>query len=306
MSTDMPISKLGWALGDSREKHALYFEYSLTMGPKKIYNGNIDIRQEQSLNHFFSWILENVEPPKPYKILGKQINPYFEIYEIRHAIIGSSFNISNGQYEITFKTVHLSEKENGPSKSFKETDFPIEIREFLISINELLWDKVRNDLVQRFKLSEDEIPVHLEKYVFLAYRATNERSKQVAEKLGKFLQRKKMRVWFFPWKVGWADSFTDKEEEAISNSFGAVLCITADFFDGSTAKEEYRALSAKRRRDSSFKFGYLLVGCDHKIVPPFMSDYFGVAVENVDDKNFEREAEKIYRGLLGLPLEAQD
>jgi hypothetical protein len=92
-STEIPISKLGWVLGDSLEKHALYFEYSLAMGPTKTYNGNMDLRQEQSLNHFFSWILENVEPPKPYKIFGKTINPYFEIYEIRHAIIGSAFNI---------------------------------------------------------------------------------------------------------------------------------------------------------------------------------------------------------------------
>lgn len=115
-----------------------------------------------------------------------------------------------------------------------------------------------------------------------------------------------MRVWYFPWKVGWADSLTDKEEEAISNSFGAVLCITPDFFSGPTAKEEYRALSAKRRKDSDFKLGYLLVGCDRRIVPAFMSDYFGAKVESVDDKNFLEEAKKIYRGLLGLPLETPE
>lgn len=161
LPTDIPISRLGWALGDSREKHALYFEYSLAMGPTKSYNGNIDILEEQLLQHFFSWIMENVTPPKPYKILGKTIKPYYEIYEIRHAIIGNPFNIPSSQYVITLETVHPSEKEHGPSKSFNETDFPVEIREFLSSINVLLWDKVRKDLIQRFKLSGDEIPLHL-------------------------------------------------------------------------------------------------------------------------------------------------
>jgi len=34
-----------------------------------------------------------------------------------------------------------------------------------------------------------------------------------------------------------------------------------------------------------------------------MSDYFGAKVENANDKNFLVETEKIYRGLIGLPLE---
>jgi hypothetical protein len=39
VSNDVPLSKLAWVIGNSREKHALYFEYSLIMGPKKKYNG---------------------------------------------------------------------------------------------------------------------------------------------------------------------------------------------------------------------------------------------------------------------------
>jgi hypothetical protein len=306
VSNDVPLSKLAWVIGNSREKHALYFEYSLIMGPKKKYNGNVDIPQDkqQILSRFFEWILNDIGPPKPYEILGKTINPFYEISEIRHSIIGKAFNIPNGEYRLNFELVHPSENEPGPSKSYKESDFPVEIREFLSSINELLWDRIRHDLVQRFKLSEDAIPVHLKKYVFIAYREVNEKSKRTAKKLGRFLKEKKMQVWYFPWKVGWADSFADKEEEAIINSFGAVLCITPDFFDGQTAKEEYRALTAKRRRDSNFKLGYLLVGCNHAIVPPFMSDYFGAEVEDDADKKFLGEAERIYRGLLGLPLES--
>lgn len=308
VSNDIPLLKLGWVIGDFREKHALYFEYSLVTGPRRKYNGNVDIPQDKQrlLATFFEWILEDIGPPKPYEILGKTINPFYEVSEIRHSIFGNAFRIPNGEYRIRFDTVHPSEKERGPSKSYKESDFPVEIREFLSSINELLWDRIRHDLVERFKLSEDAIPVHLKKYVFIAYRETNEESKQTAEKLGKFLKGKKMRVWYFPWKVGWADSFTDKEEEAIINSFGAVLCITPDFFEGETAKEEYRALTAKRRRDSDFKLGYLLIGCDYEDVPPFMSDYFGARVEGADDKNFLIEAEKVFRGLIGLPLESPE
>ena len=142
----------------------------------------------------------------PIKSSEKQLIRIMRFTKYAMQVVGGPFNIPSGQYIVTFETVHPSEKEHGPSKSYKETDFPVEIREFLNSINESLWNRVRHDLVQRFKLSSDEIPIYLEKHVFLVYKATNETSKQVAEKLGKFLQEKKMRIWYFPRKVGWGDS----------------------------------------------------------------------------------------------------
>lgn len=148
-----------------------------------------------------------------------------------------------------------------------------------------------------------KIPTHPRKHVFLAYRSKNEKGRHAAKKLGRFLKEKGLSIWYFPRKVGWSDSITAKEEQAISDSFGAVICLTADFLDGQTAKEEYRALSAKRREDPHFKLGYLLVGCDYEVVPPFMKDYFGARIENIKDPKFKQEATKIYRGLLGLPLE---
>ena len=301
----IPLAYLGWSIGDSREKHALYFEYSLIMGPQKTHSGNIDLGEhhEQSLKRFFDWTLEYVGPPQSYEILGRTINPFYEVSGIRHSVIGRTFKIPKGIYKIDFVTVHPSEKERGPEIYLNENELPGEIRELVISIDELLWDFIRKALVQRFKLSEDTIPIHLKRHVFLAYRSTNEEGEQTAKKLGKFLKEKGMRVWYFPWKVRWADSITAREDQAIRDSFGAVICLTPDFFDGQTAKEEYRALSAKRRRDSDFRLGYLLVGCDHEVVPPFMQDYFGARIENADDPKFGLEATRIYRGLLGLPLE---
>lgn len=304
---DIPLASLGWSIGDSRDKHALHFKYSLEMGPQTSHSGNIDLgKHEQSLKRIFDWSLDNVGPPRPYEILGKAITPFYEISGIRHAIIGDVFDIPEGTYVIDLVIVHPSEKEPGSRMYFTEGKLPADLRELLVSIDELVWDWIKKALVQRFKLSEDAIPIHLKKHAFLAYRFKNERGKQTARKLGKFLKEKGMAVWYFPWKVGWADSITAQEDQAIINSFGAVICLTPDFLDGQTAKEEYRALSAKRRRDPEFKLGYLLVGCDYEVVPPFMLDYFGARIENSNDPKFELEATRIYRGLLGLPLESPE
>lgn len=302
---DAPFERLGWAIGDSREKHALYYEYRLEKGPRKRIRGNINLekKHEQALKRIFEWALDENQSPQPYEILGKRIAPYYEVSEIRRSIIGSTFGVPENTIKIDLLVIHPSEQETGPSMNYNEKQLPIEINELLSLFDDLLWGWIRQDLVKRFKLTEDSIPTHWKKHVFLAYRSGNINGEKTAKKLGKFLIDKGIRVWYFPWKVGWSDSITDAEEQGIRDSFGAVICFTSDFPKGKTAREEYRALLAKRRWDPDYRLGILLVGCNYDMIPPFMRDYFGAKIESFNDQSFEVEAKRIYRGLFGLPLE---
>jgi len=140
-----------------------------------------------------------------------------------------------------------------------------------------------------------------EKHTFIAYREPVE---NVARKLAEFLLKNKIKVWFFPWRVGWADSVTAEEEAGLENSFSGILIYYPSFMEGRTARQEYRALHAMKRLDDSFKIGILRVNCTRDEVPPFMLDSFDCYVESETDENFDAEAEKILRGLRGLPLES--
>jgi len=139
-----------------------------------------------------------------------------------------------------------------------------------------------------------------EKHVFIAYREPVE---NVARKLAKYLIDNDMKVWFFPWKVGWGDSITAEEDEGLKNSFSGIIVFTPDFLKGKTAREEYRALLALKRSNESYKIGILRVNCPRNEVPPFLLDYFDCHVESETDGNFNIEAEKILRGIRGLPIE---
>lgn len=313
---EIPLRYLFWWISDVRDlrfRDLLNFKYSLKIGPQVEHGASLELSEyhRRSLRHVLDWSMDNIKPPKPYEILGKKITPFYEVSYIRRSVVGDipidrfgDFATPEGSYTIGLAIRHPTEVEGGPKKTFLDNQLPGEIRELLISIDELPWIHIREVTVSRFRLSEDTLPTHLKRHVFLAYKEMNEQSKQAARRLGEFLEEKGMRVWFFPWRVGWADSITEEEEQAIRDSFGAVICLTPDFLEGRSAREEYRALSAKRRREPDFKLGYLLIGCNHEVVPPFMTDYFGVKIENHEDPKFAEEAMKIHRGLLGLPLES--
>lgn len=305
----MPLKELGWSIGDVRRTiDLIVFQYQLKIGPPG-HRGiplKLDEHHKQSLKNVLDWTITQFEPLLPYEILGQTITPIYEIDNIYRAIIGQIFGTPEGSYKVSLVIRHPKEYERGPEKIIYDKELPGEKRELLASIDELLWRCIREDIIIRFNIPKDMLPIHLNKHVFLAYKSDNESSEKTARKLGKFLIEKGVGVWLFPWRVGWADSITEREEQAIIDSFGAVMCFTPDFLEGATAKEEYRALLAKRRREPDFKFGYLLIGCNHKKAPPFMADYFGGKIDDHKDQRFEEEANKIYRGLLGLPLESPE
>lgn len=144
-------------------------------------------------------------------------------------------------------------------------------------------------------------PLTRGKHIFIAYRKNVE---EIARKVAIYLAKYNLKVWFFPWKVGWGDSITIEEEKGIRDSFAGLIIFTPDFLGGKTTSEEYKALAAKKREDPHFKLGVLLVNCDPQTLPPFLKDCFAVKLNSYEGPEFTKALEKIRRGLLGLPLES--
>jgi len=307
--SDLPLKDLAWSISEVHKKSdSVHYGYRLkVLKPEHWYSSNIylDKQHQQYLEKIISWSVNQIEPPPTYKILDKIITPFLEIDSIYRVIIGIDMQ---GNKEKTYKVGviirHPTESEGHPGKIFYDDELPAEIIELLRSIDELIWIKIRSDLIRRFDLSDDELPIYLTNHVFIAYKSGNENSEKIAKRLGEFLRARKIPVWLFPWRVGWADSITKEEEQGIAGSFAAVICYTPDFLEGKTAREEYGALLAKKREDPDFKAGLFLIGCNHMLVPPFMKDYLWAEITDLEDQRFEEEAIKIYRGLLGLPLES--
>ena len=112
-------------------------------------------------------------------------------------------------------------------------------------------------------------------HVFIAYRSGNKSSEDATRKIKDYLQDRHIPVWFFENKVAWSDSITNKEE-AIENSFAAIICYTLDFLQGKIARQEYDALQARKRENEKFRLGLLLISCEHKDVPALSKDLWSL------------------------------
>jgi len=305
---EIPLKGLGWRcdVKDSTAKK-IDIGYLLKEGPQEhvifgvLLEGNMKTRIELMI----SWGLNRFRKPESYKILGKTIEPKYEVCYMNKSIVGEIYGTPEGSIRIDQLIHHPTKSERGEMRFFSPNELPDEIEETAKLIDEEVWQRMRKDVITRFAVPEKMIPPSLLKHVFLAYRAGNSQGEASARKLGEYLKNKDIPVWFFPRRVGWGDSITTEEEEGIKNSFAGVIVFTADFLEGRTAIEEYRALLAKKRGQPGFKAGLLLVGCTREKIPPFMEDYFWVRVDGPEDPRFGEEARKIHRGLLGLPLESQ-
>jgi len=303
------VKELGWqCLVKNGTASKINIGYLLKEGPKEhvIFGVLLEGKMKTRLEHLIKWGLKQFKRPESYKILGKTIEPRYEVSYVNKAIVGDIYGTPEASFRIDQIIHHPTKSEKGEMKFLSNDELPDEIRDIIRLIDEEVWQKMRGDVVHRFEISKTMIPRSLLKCVFLAYRANNALGKTSASSLGKYLKDRGFSVWYFSWRVGWGDSMTEKEEDGIKKSFAGVIIYTSDFSDGKTATEEYRALLAKRRSDSDFKVGLLLVGCPHEKVPPFMRDYFWAAVDGPEDQRFEEEAKKIYRGLLGLPLQSPE
>lgn len=139
-----------------------------------------------------------------------------------------------------------------------------------------------------------------DKQVFIAYRHHTE---HIARQITEELEKRGLKTWFFPRKVGFGDSITKKEEEGLDNSTAAIIILSSDYNEGKTFQEEYKAIMAYKREKPDFKVGFLLWKCDPQDIPGFGKDYYYVKLSSLRDPDFHRIIDIIYNGLLDLPLE---
>lgn len=214
----------------------------------------------------------------------------------------------NNRYSVCIFSFNGFEKE--ATQILKKTIIPMRTNIELLSslnINPFLKSHNVTEMDSKILMKDYEKDIMAkdepESHVFILYRAGNKNSEETAKRLSNYLEHKSIKICLFKREVGWADSMTDFEESAIENAFATVICYTKDFKEGKTASEEYRAVLAKRRDDTSFKVGLLLIDCEDEDIPPFMKDYIYAKIENADDEKFDEQAEIIYKGLLDLPIE---
>ena len=218
-------------------------------------------------------------------------------------------SIKKSNYLFWICSIHGFTKET--QKLFSKTKRPLRTSIYLMDIDKINLRLYSNqiELISKKQMileeKDEKITVDDDviSHVFILYRFGNEKSELCAKKLKNYLDESGIGAVLFENKIKWGESITNFEEDMIENSFASVICFTEDFKEGRTAQEEYRAVIAKRRYDNSFKVGLLLIDCDISKVPAFMKDYLYASVTGPDDHNNEQEMGKIYRGLIGLPLE---
>ena len=298
-----PIKELGYRIslkGDGR--YQPLGAYELKVGAPGHISVPLDEEEIQPLLPvLFEWAHKQFSPPPSYKVGTREISPEYSVNQIYRSTVGGVFGCEPNSIRMQQLVHHPTRKSPGSQIRMMDDSIPDEIKEIFKKIDEIMWRKTRNDIIDKYDFFPEDLPPYLKKHVFIAYRITHE---DIARKLSVYLTEKGINVWFFPWRVGWGDSITDEENQGLSESFSGIIIYSPDFLEGKTAHDEYRALQAIKRERDNYKLGIVRVECSREEVPPFLLDYFDSKISSIDDELFDAEAMKIFRGLLGLPLEA--
>ncbi|MBI4337520.1 MAG: toll/interleukin-1 receptor domain-containing protein [Chloroflexi bacterium] len=142
-----------------------------------------------------------------------------------------------------------------------------------------------------------QIPPSL-RWVFVCYHAGDE---EFARRLATRLERTGVfHAFFLPWQIGWGQSLRKVLDAGLEKCNAGIVVFTPEFLGDGWRDYEYSGLISKKVNEGS-KVGYALLRGDHSDVPHALQDYFYADFR--DPGQFEREFLKIYRGLLGRPLE---
>jgi len=261
---------------------------------------------KKDCKHYFIWFINKLNFQITNFTMMHYINAFTKIIDI---IEKNDVKLTlKNRYTIGIFSIQGFEKET--MEILTKTKIPMRTHIQLLNssnINTFLHSnnvtQINNEILLTEYFKEITEMDRKESHVFILYRSGNKLSEDSAKRLSEYLTQKNIKVCLFKKEVGWGDSITDFEEEAIDNAFATIICYTKDFKEGKTAAEEYRAVLAKRRRNPDFKVGLLLIDCNDEDIPPFMKDYFYAKIKNLQDEEFRRQAEIIYRGLIDLPIE---
>ena len=110
-------------------------------------------------------------------------------------------------------------------------------------------------------------------------------------------------AWFFPWEISWGESNTAAIDAGLARCSAGIVVFTPEFrpIVGSGWRSyEYGGLINKMINGGA-RVGYALLRGEHVDVPVAMQDHFYADFRNPE--LFGEEFVKVYRGLLGRPLE---
>ena len=191
-------------------------------------------------------------------------------------------------------------EERLPSLQWPLHQLPSDVQEIVAALNAPVNDFALDRMLKQFEGAPEisQIPQEL-RWVFISYKMDDE---EFARKLAKGLERTGVfHAFFFPWEVGWAESTRATIDAGLAKCGAGIVVFTPEFLArGGWSNYEYGGLINKKVAEGA-KVGYALLRGEHSDVPYALQDYFYADFR--DPNRFEAEFLKIYRGLLGRPLE---
>lgn len=137
-------------------------------------------------------------------------------------------------------------------------------------------------------------------WVFLAYRSIP-RDEDFARRLARAIEeRLTLKAWFFPWQTKLGDSIPASINAGLGRCKVGVIVYSPEFFEGAWADHEYERLITDQIKGRKIVIGAILAGDPGGFPEP--ADV-RVYADFRDPDRFDDEFRKLYRGILGKPLE---
>jgi len=137
-------------------------------------------------------------------------------------------------------------------------------------------------------------------WVFISYRDVPE-DREFAGKLASAIDETLvLKAWYFPWESRLGDSIPGNIEMGMLRCSAGVIVYSPDYFEGPWADHEYQRLITDKVKGRKTVIGVLPSGDPEELpLPVDVHLYVDFGPPNEFDDAFQ----KLYRGLLGKPLE---
>lgn len=259
-----------------------------------------DVRRR--FGHLARWALDQIGPPDSYEMFGSTVRPTRALDVLHFPVFGATEYRPNTLACFTWDW-HPDQKVSGPKRTWREEELPPEVQELARTFDEASWQLVRDQIARDFTDAVPEMPTTSPPFIYIAYRDGQLDSVELARRLNGFFISRRLRTFYAPWSIGWGAVLFDRMRREMSAADGAVLCFTADFLSGKTAREEYETFCKRLTESRDFRVGLILIGVPFEEAPPEMASRTNVSIHSYNG-DFDRIAAVIYRGVLGLGQES--
>lgn len=308
------IAGIEWHLGwwDRAGGH-VDFEvwYRLAEGPKdpdpiKVSWAELDPEIQRQLRHLIQWGLDQVPDGEEYSLFGKAVRPDTALDALHFPVFGKTKGRPNVLILSTWVWHPNDKKERGPSLEWAEAELPPEIHELARSFDQTAWTLIKSRLVDDFGEDAPDVPPVCPPMAYIAYRDSNDDSKETAQRLSNFLRERGLRAFCAPFDIGWGRRLYEIMDRGMAHADAAVLCYSPDFLTGVTARKEFEFFCKRLEADRDFVAGLVLIGVDFEDAPEPFRDNLNSSLDGPEDPHFDDVAGTVYRGLLGLGQNSPD